>query len=98
MAGEMLLRIGELSRRTGVSPELLRAWERRYGLLDPGRTSGRFRLYSDADVARVRSMQSHIDAGLSASEAARIALESESERPQDDVSLLEEAAADLARA
>ena len=32
------LRIGELSRRVGVSPELLRAWERRYGLLEPART------------------------------------------------------------
>src|SRR5690349_3058408 len=31
------LRIGELSRRAGVSPELLRAWERRYGLLRPAR-------------------------------------------------------------
>ena len=31
------LRIGELSRRVGVSPELLRAWERRYGLLHPAR-------------------------------------------------------------
>src|SRR3712207_8366526 len=34
------LRIGELSRRTGVAPELLRAWERRYGLLRPTRSSG----------------------------------------------------------
>ena len=43
------LRIGELSRRTGVSPELLRAWERRYGLLDPARTGGGLRLYSPDD-------------------------------------------------
>ena len=39
------LRIGELSQRTGISPELLRAWERRYGLLNPVRSSGGFRLY-----------------------------------------------------
>jgi transposase-like protein len=38
------LRIGELARRTGVSPELLRAWERRYGLLRPARSQGGFRL------------------------------------------------------
>jgi hypothetical protein len=38
------LRIGELSRRAGVSPELLRAWERRYGLLRPTtRTPGGLR-------------------------------------------------------
>ncbi len=69
------LRIGELARRVGVSPELLRAWERRYGLLQPERTAGGFRLYSDADEARVRAMQAHIDRGLSAAEAARRAIE-----------------------
>ena len=50
------LRIGELSRRVGVSTELLRAWERRYGLLSPTRTTGGFRLYGDEDERRVRRM------------------------------------------
>jgi len=68
------LRIGELSRRTGVSPELLRAWERRYGLFEPARSPGRFRLYSNADLARVQVMQAHLADGLSAAEAARFAL------------------------
>ncbi len=65
------IRIGELSRRTGVSPELLRAWERRYGLFDPDRSPGRFRLYSDADVRRVEAMRAQLAGGLSAAEAAR---------------------------
>jgi MerR family transcriptional regulator, light-induced transcriptional regulator len=69
-----LLRIGALSRRVGVSPELLRAWEQRYGLLDPRRTDGGFRLYSAADEERIRSMQRHLDAGVPAAEAARLAL------------------------
>jgi methanogenic corrinoid protein MtbC1 len=42
------LRMGELARRTGASPELLRAWERRYGLLRPTRSHGGFRLYTAA--------------------------------------------------
>ena len=67
------LRIGELSRRVGVSPELLRAWERRYGLLHPVRTKGGLRLYSAEDERRVRAMQAHIHGGLSAAEAARLA-------------------------
>jgi DNA-binding transcriptional MerR regulator len=67
------LRIGELSRRVGVSPELLRAWERRYGLLEPARTDGGLRLYSGEDVRRVRAMQAHLQSGLSAAEAARLA-------------------------
>ena len=69
------LRIGELSRRVAVRPELLRAWETRYGLLTPARTQGGFRLYSDADEERVRGMQAHLTRGLSAAEAARLALE-----------------------
>ena len=46
MASGSLLRIGELSKRTGVSAELLRAWERRYELLRPTRSAGGLRLYS----------------------------------------------------
>lgn len=68
------LRIGELSRRSGVSPELLRAWERRYGLLDPIRSAGGLRLYSLADLERVRVMQQHLADGLAAAEAAAAAL------------------------
>ena len=40
------LRSGESSRLLGVSPELLRAWERRYELLSPARTEGGLRLYT----------------------------------------------------
>jgi len=69
-----VLRIGELSRRLGVSDHVLRAWESRYGLLQPTRSPGGFRLYSEADVARVRRMQTHLAQGLSAAEAARVAV------------------------
>jgi DNA-binding transcriptional MerR regulator len=71
------LRIGELSRRIGVSPELLRAWERRYGLLRPERSGGGFRLYGPADEQRIRLMQEHLERGLSAAEAARLSLAGE---------------------
>jgi DNA-binding transcriptional MerR regulator len=69
-----VLRIGELSRRLGVSDHVLRAWERRYGLLRPVRSAGGFRLYSEADEARVRRMQAYVTQGLSPAEAARAAL------------------------
>ena len=74
MVGEEVLRIGELSKRSGVSPELLRAWERRYGLLDPTRSAGGLRLYSAADLERVRVMQQHLAGGVAAAEAAALAL------------------------
>jgi DNA-binding transcriptional MerR regulator len=67
------LRIGELSRRSGVSPELLRAWERRYDLLQPTRSPGGLRLYSLEDLERVRLMSHHIENGLAAREAAALA-------------------------
>jgi MerR family transcriptional regulator, light-induced transcriptional regulator len=71
MSGEGVLRIGELSHRVGVSPELLRAWERRYGLLHPTRSEGGFRLYSTADEQRVRRMLALQQQGLSPAVAAR---------------------------
>ena len=71
------LRIGEFSRRVGVSPELLRAWERRYELLHPIRTEGGFRLYTDDDAERVERMKRALGEGFSAAEAARRALTQE---------------------
>lgn len=89
------LRIGEVSRRTGVSETTLRAWERRYALLRPERSEGGFRLYADGDVARVRSMLEHLGRGVSASEAARFALD---EPETSGVALSEGLANELAAA
>jgi MerR family transcriptional regulator, light-induced transcriptional regulator len=72
--GRPLLRIGELSRRVGVTDHALRAWESRYGLLQPVRSAGGFRLYSAADEGRIRQMQAYLAEGLSAAEAARTVL------------------------
>src|SRR4029450_11722194 len=69
-----LVRSGELSRRLGVSVHVLRAWESRYGLLQPTRSTGGFRLYSAADEVRIRRMQARLAEGLSAAEAARTVL------------------------
>lgn len=66
-----VLRIGEVSRRTGVAVPTLRAWERRYGLLEPDRTEGGHRLYGEADIQRVTTMVRLLDEGWSAAAAAR---------------------------
>ncbi len=66
-----VLRIGEVSRRTGVAVPTLRAWERRYGLLDPDRTEGGHRLYREDDVTRVQAMSALLADGWSAAAAAR---------------------------
>jgi DNA-binding transcriptional MerR regulator len=77
------LRIGEFARRVGVSPELLRAWEQRYGLLRPIRSEGGFRLYTAQDAERVAGMKRGLEDGLSAAEAARRALAQA--RPAEDL-------------
>ncbi len=74
MSSDAQLRIGELARRTGVPTELLRAWERRYGLVAPTRTPAGYRLYSAGDVRRVGRMRELLASGLSAAEAARATL------------------------
>ena len=87
-------RIGEFARRVGVTPELLRAWEQRYGLLHPMRSPGGFRLYGEEDAERVARMRRALDEGLSAAEAARAALET---APSPD-RLIDDARARLASA
>ena len=69
-----VLRIGELSRRVGVSEHVLRAWESRYALLKPQRSAGGYRLYSQTDQNRVRRMQVHLARGLAAAQAAQAVL------------------------
>ena len=99
--GPGYLRIGQLAKRTGVSPELLRAWEQRYGLLQPTRTAGGFRLYSTGDEARVQRMQRLVSGGLAAAQAARLVLSGGEPEPRTDsgsAAPLEEAAGNLSAA
>ena len=62
--------IKEAAHRAGVSVPLLRAWERRYGVVSPVRTSSGYRLYDDEAIARVRAMHRLIESGWTASQAA----------------------------
>ena len=77
-----LLHIGELSRRLGGQrPCAPGSGKNRYGLLQPVRSPGGFRLYSEADQWRIRQMQAYLAGGLSAAEAARAALSSDASTP-----------------
>ena len=67
---DALLRIGELSRRSGFSADVIRAWERRYDLLRPTRTGGGYRLYSADDISRLRLMRHYLARGIPTSRAA----------------------------
>ena len=63
--------IKQAAARSGVSIPVLRAWERRYGVVSPTRTESGYRLYDDAAIDRVRAMQRLVAAGWTASQAAR---------------------------
>ncbi|MCA9631391.1 MAG: MerR family transcriptional regulator [Myxococcales bacterium] len=64
--------IGVTSRLTGITPDKLRIWERRYGFPVPSRTAGGARVYSDADVNRLVLIRRAMDAGARAGEAVQM--------------------------
>ncbi len=67
--------VKQVAALTGVLETTLRVWERRYGIVTPTRTPSGYRLYSDADVARLRSMARLVIDGVPASVAARTLLD-----------------------
>ena len=75
-----LFPIREVSRVTGVNPVTLRAWERRYGLIQPTRTDSGHRLYSAADIEAVRSILAWIERGVSVSKVGKILARSQAIR------------------
>ncbi len=69
---EELFPIREVCRLTGVNPVTLRAWERRYGLIQPVRTDSGHRLYSLADIESLRSILAWIERGVTVSKVGKI--------------------------
>ncbi|MDY6845912.1 MAG: MerR family transcriptional regulator [Chloroflexota bacterium] len=60
-----------VSERSGVRAVTLRAWERRYDLLEPERLDNNYRLYSERDIEVIRWITNRLDDGLSISNAVR---------------------------
>lgn len=69
---EELFPIREVSRLTGVNPVTLRAWERRYGLIQPTRTESGHRLYSQANIEAIRSILAWLERGVAVSKVGKI--------------------------
>jgi methanogenic corrinoid protein MtbC1 len=57
---------------TGLPAATLRAWERRYGALSPGRTESGYRLYSARDIAVLRWLKARVDEGMNISQAIHL--------------------------
>jgi MerR family transcriptional regulator, light-induced transcriptional regulator len=67
-------RIGDVARFVGVSTHALRAWERRYGTVEPHRTPGGSRLYDAAQIERLKTLKDLTNFGHSIGEVARMPL------------------------
>lgn len=67
-----LYTIKTVVQETGIAPATLRAWERRYGCLSPGRSDGGYRLYAERDIAILRWLKRQVDAGVAISRAVAL--------------------------
>lgn len=65
LADEGIYPIREVSRLTGVNAVTLRAWQRRYGLVQPARTEKGHRLYSEQDIRQIGEILSWLERGVS---------------------------------
>lgn len=72
---QTMYNIKQAAARSGVTVPVLRAWERRYGIVRPARSSGGYRQFDDVSVARVRTMRALVDEGWSPSAAAAAILD-----------------------
>jgi methylmalonyl-CoA mutase cobalamin-binding domain/chain len=83
-AGEARHPIRVVVRRTGVPADLLRAWERRYGVVAPQRAETGRRLYSDADVEKLQLLRGLVRAGRRISDVAGLSLSELRSLSQED--------------
>ena len=63
-----------VARRSGLTPDVLRAWEKRYQVVEPARSPGGRRLYSDSDVERLRLIQEAMAGGRRIGQLARVGM------------------------
>lgn len=72
MADEAKYRVGMVSKMTGLSTHTLRMWEKRYVAVLPKRTEAGGRLYTDADVERLRLLHQLVESGNSIGGIAKL--------------------------
>jgi DNA-binding transcriptional MerR regulator/methylmalonyl-CoA mutase cobalamin-binding subunit len=82
--GTSLHPIGVVAERTGLSLDVLRVWERRYGVVQPTRDEGGRRLYSDADIERLRLLAEATSGGRAIRQVAGLPVERLRELVRED--------------
>ena len=71
----LILNISAVERETGLSKDVLRMWERRYGFPKPGRDDNGERQYTPADVGKLRAMKRLMDVGVRPGKIVKLALD-----------------------
>ena len=67
--------IQTVAERTGLTPHVIRAWERRYRAIEPERSAGKHRLYSEAEIERIGILQCAVRRGHSIGKIAKLPIE-----------------------
>ena len=88
LPSDSLVPIRTIASLTGVNPVTLRAWERRYKLLEPTRTPKGHRLYSTADIDLIKRVVSLLESGISISQVKQIL--TADAQPQDEADAVAE--------
>ena len=73
-----------VSRRSGLTPDVLRAWEKRYALVTPGRSAASRRLYSDDDIERLRLIREAVAGGRRVGQIAHLQMDELRDLVQED--------------
>lgn len=76
----MAYRIKTVSHLTGIPKNTVLAWERRYNVVNPSREPNGYRIYSEADVAKLRALKQLVDEGHAISRAVRL-VETQLQKP-----------------
>ena len=88
MESKGIYTIKYVSKRTGLTPHAIRAWERRYGAVVPQRSAKNRRLYSEDDVYRLQLLKTITDAGHNISQVAQLNSDELIDMVQRDVSVM----------
>lgn len=76
--------IGVAAERTGLTADVIRIWERRYEVVDPARNPAGQRVYSDADVERLRLLRRATEGGRTIGQVAPLDPEALAELVRED--------------
>jgi DNA-binding transcriptional MerR regulator/methylmalonyl-CoA mutase cobalamin-binding subunit len=63
------------AERTGLTPHVIRAWERRYRAIEPERSAGKHRLYSESEIERLAMLSGAVRRGHSIGRIAALSTE-----------------------